>query len=90
MCFQLQPFSRLMSSSFSVRVGSFHGSSPFNRHARVLSRHPRLSILFYEDVDGRDKPGHDACFDSSCGALDTDAITNSGLPIRTTGTLRGS
>jgi hypothetical protein len=41
-------------------------------------------------VDGRDKPGHDACFDSSWGASDTDAITNSDLPIRTSGTLRGS
>jgi hypothetical protein len=36
-------------------------------------------------VDGRDKPGHDVCFDS-----DTDAITNSDLPIRTSGTSRGS
>jgi len=42
--------------------------------------------LTYEDVDGRDKPGHDACLDSS----DIAAIISSGLPIRTTGTLRGS
>jgi hypothetical protein len=41
-------------------------------------------------VDGRDKPGHDACFEASCGASAPDAITNSGLPIRTIGTLRGS
>jgi hypothetical protein len=41
-------------------------------------------------VDGRDKPGHDACFDSSCDASDTDAIISSGLPIRTTGTWRPS
>src|ERR1700687_4371139 len=32
------------------------------------------------------KPGHDACL----GPSETDAITNSDLPIRTTGTLRGS
>ena len=42
--------------------------------------------LTYEDVDGRDKPGHDVCFVSS----DTDAMTSSGLPIRTSGTWRGS
>jgi hypothetical protein len=41
-------------------------------------------------VDGRDNPGHDARFDSSCGAPETDASTSSDLPIRTTGTWRGS
>ena len=38
--------------------------------------------LVHKDVDGRDKPGHDACCESS----DTVAITNSDLPGRTTGT----
>lgn len=32
----------------------------------------------------QDKPGHDACLDSSDGTSDTDAIISSGLPIRTT------
>src|SRR5205807_5528369 len=37
------------------------------------------------------KPGHDACGDSSFRASGpNDAIISSGLPIRTTGTLRGS
>ena len=48
---------------------------------------PAIHVLSEkEDVDGRDKPGHDVCFVSS----DTDAMTSSGLPIFTTGTLRGS
>ena len=47
-------------------------------------------VASYEDVDGRDKPGHDVCFESSWRASDTDAITNSDLPIFTTGTRRGS
>ena len=53
---------------------------------------PGIHVLpvCYEDVDGRDRPGHDACFESSLDASDTDAMTNSDLPIFTTGTLRGS
>ena len=50
---------------------------------------PGIHVLLrsiQEDVDGRDKPGHDACIVSS----DPEAITNSGFPIRTVGTLRGS
>src|SRR6266478_3662045 len=102
MYFQLQPLSRLMSSSFSVRSDRFMCGLPcFNlvmpgleREARLHAKclgHPGLSFsLAYEVVDGRDRPDHDACLDSSCGAPDTDAITNSDLPIRTTGTLRGS
>src|SRR6202163_4521856 len=102
MCFQLQPFSRLMSSSFSVRSDRFMACLPcFNlvmpglkREARLRTRcagHPRLfPVCPYEDVDGRDKPGHDACFDAVCAASEPDAMINSGLPIRTSGTLRGS
>jgi len=41
-----------------------------------------VQMFAYKDVDGRDKPGHDVCFVSS----DTDAMTSSGLPIRTIGT----
>jgi hypothetical protein len=41
-------------------------------------------------VDGRDNPGHDVCSGSSWVAFDSDAITSSDLPIRTTGTVRGS
>jgi hypothetical protein len=29
------------------------------RHARACPGHPRLTALMGEDVDGRDKPGHD-------------------------------
>jgi hypothetical protein len=34
-------------------------------HARLYARHPRLfSLIFIQsDVDGRDKPGHDAFID---------------------------
>src|SRR5450759_1361809 len=105
MCFQLQPFSRLISSSFSVRSDRFMCRLPFTP---VVPGIPVFLALTYEDVDGRDpstpeastgfecrsaealakagKPDHDVCFDSS----DTAAIISSGLPIRTTGTLRGS
>jgi hypothetical protein len=41
--------------------------------------------LAFDLVMAGDKPGRDVCFDS-----DADAITNSDLPIRTIGTLRGS
>ena len=65
------------------------------RHARAKSAKrvfrqyvpgSHVPYLLYEDVDGRDKPGHDVCVDSSA----PEAITNSGFPIRTVGTLRGS
>ena len=58
--------------------------------ALVAGIHVLLSGETHEDVDGRDKPGHDACCEWSCCASLTDAITNSGLPIRTIGTWRGS
>src|SRR5471032_913135 len=31
----------------------------FYRHARPCAGHPRLSLCSTQDVDGRDKPGHD-------------------------------
>src|ERR1700692_325849 len=103
MCFQLQPFSRLMSSSFSVRSDRFMFRLPFTPVMPGLV--PGMHVFLagnYADVDGpgpstpgastglecrsaealakAGKPGHDVCVDSSRGALDTDAITNSGLP----------
>jgi hypothetical protein len=30
-----------------------------NRHARACRGHPRLPSFKKQDVDGRDKPGHD-------------------------------
>src|SRR5664279_2911819 len=100
MCFQLQPFSRLISSSFSVRSDRFMCLLPFMRQAPgvVLSS-------TYEDVDGRDPSTPEASTGFECrsaealakagkpghGAClvssDTAAIVSSGLPIRTTGTL---
>jgi hypothetical protein len=36
------------------------GTTAINRHARPCAGHPRLcSIAIRQDVDGRDKPGHD-------------------------------
>jgi len=34
--------------------------SPLQRHARACRGHPRLACPRLKDVDGRDKPGHDA------------------------------
>src|SRR5262249_47485972 len=46
-------------------AGWIAGSSPamtrsFARHARPCAGHPRLVSSCGKDVDGRDKPGHDA------------------------------
>src|SRR5260370_42031006 len=102
MCFQLQPFSRLMSSSFSVRSDRFMGRLPCfkSRHVRPKARSASsrkmcrastsFSVCPYEDVDGRGKPGPDVCFDSSCRAVGTDAVTHSGFTLPPPRTLRGS
>src|SRR3954453_15646138 len=91
MCFQLQPFSRLSSSSFSVRSDRFIVLSlSLVVPALVAGIHALLCHETHEDVEGRDNPVHDvSSVWSHCGSV-ADAMTNSGLPIRTTGTLRRS
>ena len=41
-------------------------SRPRRRHARPRAGHPRLTSL-KQDVDGRDKPGHDAAMNADAG-----------------------
>src|SRR5258708_33405108 len=51
--FAIEHYSFVMLSHFAA------AESRKTRHARPCAGHPRLSLRGREDVDGRDKPGHD-------------------------------
>src|SRR5260221_14059614 len=51
--FAIEHYSFVMLSHFAA------AESRKTRHARPCAGHPRLSFRGREDVDGRDKPGHD-------------------------------
>src|SRR5689334_8018245 len=55
MCFQLQPFSRLMSSSFSVRSSRFMSGLLSGGESGTGPGYPGLSLLL--DVRGDRQPG---------------------------------
>src|SRR5947199_7368024 len=57
MCFQDHALSRLMSRSFSVRSDRFMGASLYSVMPGLV---PGIHVFLVQDVDGRDKPGHDA------------------------------